>query len=156
MKDLVNEISKVEGKITEFDKLSQKMYDINIEMSKLNTSIDELKKFSDSLHNEILLLEGKICAFYSFAHIYAYPSINPVSYKTIYLNGSLSNTSISLFQFGLQQIFYKHTMPNDSLYIMDIADNYLLIKHLQDKCLLNSQKYFYCYNLNFASWEFEK
>jgi DNA repair exonuclease SbcCD ATPase subunit len=59
MKDLVNEISKVEGKITEFDKLSQKMYDINIEMSKLNTSIDELKKFSDSLHNEILLLEGK-------------------------------------------------------------------------------------------------
>jgi DNA repair exonuclease SbcCD ATPase subunit len=35
------------------------MYETNIEMSKLNTSIDELKKFSDSLHNEILLLEGK-------------------------------------------------------------------------------------------------
>jgi len=59
MKDLVKEISKVEGRITEFNKVSQKMYDINIEMSKLNTSIDELKKFSDSLHNEILLLEGK-------------------------------------------------------------------------------------------------
>ena len=59
MKDLVKELSKVENKITDFNKISNKMYDINIEMSKLNTSIDEIKKFSDSLHNEILLLEGK-------------------------------------------------------------------------------------------------
>jgi DNA repair exonuclease SbcCD ATPase subunit len=59
MKDLVNELSKVENKINDFNKISNKMYDINIEMSKLNTSIDEIKKFSDSLHNEILLLEGK-------------------------------------------------------------------------------------------------
>ena len=59
MKDLVKELSKVESKITDFNNISNKMYDINIEMSKLNTSIDELKKFSDSLHNEILLLEGK-------------------------------------------------------------------------------------------------
>ena len=59
MKDLVKEITKVEGQIAGFNKVSEKMYDINIEMSKLNTSIDEIKKFSDSLHNEILLLEGK-------------------------------------------------------------------------------------------------
>ena len=59
MKDLVKELSKVESKITDFNNISNKMYDINIEMSKLNTSIDEIKKFSDSLHNEILLLEGK-------------------------------------------------------------------------------------------------
>ena len=59
MKDLVKELSNVEGKITDLNKISNKMYDINIEMSKLNTSIDEIKKFSDSLHNEILLLEGK-------------------------------------------------------------------------------------------------
>ena len=59
MKDLVKELSKVENKITDLNKISNKMYDINIEMSKLNTSIDEIKKFSDSLHNEILLLEGK-------------------------------------------------------------------------------------------------
>jgi len=59
MKDLVKELSKVENKIIDLNKISNKMYDINIEMSKLNTSIDEIKKFSDSLHNEILLLEGK-------------------------------------------------------------------------------------------------
>jgi len=59
MKDLVKELSKVEHKITDFNNISNKMYDINIEMSKLNTSINEIKKFSDSLHNEILLLEGK-------------------------------------------------------------------------------------------------
>src|SRR6056300_575575 len=59
MKDLVNELSKVVNMITDLNKISNKMYDINIEMSKLNTSIDEIKKFSDSLHNEILLLEGK-------------------------------------------------------------------------------------------------
>ena len=59
MKDLVKELSKVENKITDLNKISNKMYDINIEMSKLNTSIDEIKKFSDSLHNEIMLLESK-------------------------------------------------------------------------------------------------
>jgi len=59
MKDLVSELAKVENQITDLNKVSNKMYDINIEMSKLNTSIDEIKKFSDSLHNEILLLEGK-------------------------------------------------------------------------------------------------
>jgi DNA repair exonuclease SbcCD ATPase subunit len=59
MKDLLKEISKVEGQLQDFNKISEKMYETNIEMSKLNTSIDELKKFSDSLHNEILLLEGK-------------------------------------------------------------------------------------------------
>ena len=35
------------------------MTDLNIEMSKVNTSINELKKFSDNLHNEILLLDNK-------------------------------------------------------------------------------------------------
>jgi DNA repair exonuclease SbcCD ATPase subunit len=59
MKDLVKELSNVEGKIIDLNNISNKMYDINIEMSKLNTSIDEIKKFSDSLHNEIILLEGK-------------------------------------------------------------------------------------------------
>jgi len=59
MKKLVEEITKVEDKITKIDKLSKKMYDIQIEMSKINTSIDGLKKYSDDLHNEILLIENK-------------------------------------------------------------------------------------------------
>ena len=59
MKDLVKELTSIENKISDLDKISNKMYEANIEISKLNTSIDEIKKFSDSLHNEILLLENK-------------------------------------------------------------------------------------------------
>jgi DNA repair exonuclease SbcCD ATPase subunit len=59
MKKLVEEISNTEERLTHINKISQKMSDINIEMSKVNTSINELKKFSDNLHNEILLLENK-------------------------------------------------------------------------------------------------
>jgi hypothetical protein len=43
MKKLVEEITKVEDKLTTIDKLSKKMYDIQIEMSKINTSIDAIK-----------------------------------------------------------------------------------------------------------------
>ena len=59
MKKLVEEITKVEGKLTAIDKISKKMYNVEIEMSKINTSIDGLKQHSDSLHNEILLLENR-------------------------------------------------------------------------------------------------
>lgn len=59
MKDLVAELSKVENKITEFNGISEKIYDTKIEMSKVQSSLKELKKFTDTLHNEILLLEGK-------------------------------------------------------------------------------------------------
>ncbi|MDB4343034.1 AAA family ATPase [bacterium] len=59
MKDLVEELAKVEGKITEFNGISEKLYDNKISISKVESSLKELKRFSDSLHNEILLLEGK-------------------------------------------------------------------------------------------------
>ena len=59
MKKLVEEITKVEDKLTNIDKLSKKMYDIQIEMSKINTSIEGLKNHSDTLHNEIVLLENR-------------------------------------------------------------------------------------------------
>ena len=59
MKDLVAELVKVEGKITEFNGISEKLYENKISISKVETSLKELKRFSDSLHNEILLLEGK-------------------------------------------------------------------------------------------------
>jgi hypothetical protein len=131
----------------------QNKFDILLK-SNVSTLLYRIKNKDITL--KILLIDGEICAFYSFAFIYDYPCTNLILNKIIYLNGSLSNTSISLFQFGLQQIFYKHTMPNDSLYIMDIADNYLLLKHLQDKCLLNSQKYFYCYNLKHNIYDSRK
>ena len=59
MKDLVNEITNTENKITKFNGISEKLYDTKIEMSKVESSIKELKRFTDTLHNEILLLEGK-------------------------------------------------------------------------------------------------
>ena len=59
MKDLVTELSKVENKITEFNDISEKLYENKIQMSKVESSLNELKRFTDTLHNEILLLEGK-------------------------------------------------------------------------------------------------
>tara|TARA_E500000178_G_scaffold348737_1_gene404393 strand:+ start:9 stop:1220 length:1212 start_codon:yes stop_codon:yes gene_type:complete len=59
MKDLVAELSKVENKITEFNGISEKIYENKIQMSKVESSLKELKRFTDTLHNEILLLEGK-------------------------------------------------------------------------------------------------
>jgi len=59
MKKLVEEITKTEDKLTNIDKISKKMYDIQIEMSKINTSIEGLKNHSDGLHNEIVLLENR-------------------------------------------------------------------------------------------------
>ena len=59
MKDLVSELSKVENKITEFNGISDKIYENKIQMSKVESSLKELKRFTDTLHNEILLLEGK-------------------------------------------------------------------------------------------------
>ena len=59
MKDLVTELSKVENKITEFNGISDKIYENKIQMSKVESSLKELKRFTDTLHNEILLLEGK-------------------------------------------------------------------------------------------------
>ena len=59
MKKLVEEIVQTETKLKEFDSISKKITDLNIEISKLNTSIVEMKRFSDNLHNEIVLLENK-------------------------------------------------------------------------------------------------
>ena len=63
MKDLVNEITNTENKITEFNGISEKLYETKIQMSKVESSIKELKRFTDTLHNEILLLEGKFVKF---------------------------------------------------------------------------------------------
>ena len=59
MKDLMAELDKTETKITEFNGISTKLYENKIDLSKVESSLKELKRFSDSLHNEILLLDGK-------------------------------------------------------------------------------------------------
>ena len=59
MKDLLKEITNTENKLSEFSGIADKIYDTKIEMSKVESSIKELKRFTDTLHNEILLLQGK-------------------------------------------------------------------------------------------------
>ena len=59
MKDLLKEITNTEKKLSEFNGIADMIYDTKIEMSKVESSIKELKRFTDTLHNEILLLEGK-------------------------------------------------------------------------------------------------
>src|SRR5210317_1643738 len=59
MKKLVEEITQTETKLKEFNSIYKKINNIKIKITKLNTSIEEMKKYSDNLHNEILLLENK-------------------------------------------------------------------------------------------------
>ena len=45
MKKLIEEIAKQEELITAMEKMSNKMYELNVDASKLQTSIDEINKY---------------------------------------------------------------------------------------------------------------
>ena len=55
LSDLLEEISKVETKVTEFAKISNKINDMNVEIAKINTSLESIKKHSDSIHEELTM-----------------------------------------------------------------------------------------------------
>jgi len=59
MKKLIEEITKQEELISVMDRVSKKMYEMNVEVSKLETSIEELDKYSNNIHEEIKKLETK-------------------------------------------------------------------------------------------------
>jgi DNA repair exonuclease SbcCD ATPase subunit len=59
MKKLMEEIARQEELITAMEKMSNKMYEMNVEVSKLQTSIEELNKYSNNIHEEIKALENK-------------------------------------------------------------------------------------------------
>ena len=59
MKKLMEEIARQEELITAMEKMSNKMYEMNVEVSKLQTSIEELNKYSNNIHEEIKSLENK-------------------------------------------------------------------------------------------------
>jgi len=84
MKDLVTELSKVENKITEFNDISEKLYENKIQISKVESSLNELKRFTDTLHNEILLLEGKD------------EDDKEIAQNLVYLKDELENTKTQL------------------------------------------------------------
>ena len=59
LKDLLSEIIKTETKINEINSISQKIQSLNVDVAKINSSVDELKKHTDNIHKEIMLLENK-------------------------------------------------------------------------------------------------
>ena len=59
MKELLEEITKTETKITEYDKVSDHMYDLRVDLSKLETSLDNLKSHSDSIEKDLSNLSNK-------------------------------------------------------------------------------------------------
>lgn len=59
MEKLMKEIVNTEERVGEFSKVSNKITELNLELAKINTSVDQLKSYSDRIHEEILLLENK-------------------------------------------------------------------------------------------------
>ena len=55
MKEIVN----TENKVKDFNKVSEKIQELNLQLAKIDTSVNELKSYSDRIHEEILLLENK-------------------------------------------------------------------------------------------------
>jgi len=55
LSDLLEEISKVETRVTEFAKISNKINEMNVEIAKINTSLDSIKNHSDSIHEELTM-----------------------------------------------------------------------------------------------------
>jgi len=59
MKSLLQEIEKNEKEIVEMDTVSKKLYEMNVEVSKLETSLIGLDNYSNTIHKELELLENK-------------------------------------------------------------------------------------------------
>jgi DNA repair exonuclease SbcCD ATPase subunit len=59
MKSLLLEIEKNEKQILEMNSISKKIYEMNVEVSKLETSLIGLDNYSNTIHKELELLENK-------------------------------------------------------------------------------------------------
>ena len=59
MKELLQEISKTESNLIKMNKLTETINNLNVDIAKINTSIDELNKYSNNIHEEIKSLENK-------------------------------------------------------------------------------------------------
>jgi len=59
MEKLIKEITKTETKVSEMESLSKKIQELNVDLAKINASVEEIKKYSDKIHEEIMLLENK-------------------------------------------------------------------------------------------------
>ena len=55
LKELMSEIVNVETELSDMDAVSKKIQNLNVEVAKINTSLESIKKYSDELSNELLL-----------------------------------------------------------------------------------------------------
>ena len=53
MNQLLDEISKTELKVTEFSSISNKINDMNVEIAKITSSLENIKRYSDDIHEEL-------------------------------------------------------------------------------------------------------
>ena len=53
MKQIMDEIAKHEMAIANFANIANKINELNVNVSKLQTSIEELNKYSNNIHEEI-------------------------------------------------------------------------------------------------------
>ncbi len=54
LKELMSEIVNVETELSDMDAVSKKIQDLNVEVAKINTSLESIKKYSDELSNELV------------------------------------------------------------------------------------------------------
>ena len=59
LEELLQEITKTEEKVTEMSGVSKKVQDLNVEVAKIETSLQALKTSSDSIHEEILMSKNR-------------------------------------------------------------------------------------------------
>ena len=59
LEELLQEITKTEEKVTEMSGVSKKVQDLNVEVAKIETSLQALKTSSDSIHEEILISKNR-------------------------------------------------------------------------------------------------
>ena len=59
LEELLKEITKTEEKVTEMSGVSKKVQDLNVEVAKIETSLQALKTSSDSIHEEILISKNR-------------------------------------------------------------------------------------------------
>ena len=59
MKQIMDEIAKHETAIANFVNIANKINELNVNVSKLQTSIEELNKYSNNIHEEITVYKNK-------------------------------------------------------------------------------------------------
>ena len=151
--------------LKDFLNKNEEKFDIILK-SNISTILGRIQKKELTL--KILLVDGLICSFYSFSYIYEYNSSQQQVDKLIYFNGSINNTTFDVFHQGFIFILKKYSLSNNSLYFMDIADNYLLINYYKQFMKEKEEKeekeekkekkdmYYYCYNLKHKTYNSRK